>query len=138
MIALVQRVLEAAVRVDGQVVGAIGTGLLVLVCAEPGDTELQATKLVDKLLKLRVFADASGKMNRSVVDVAGGLLLVSQFTLAPMCPAATGPALPALLIRCWAVRFMRQCCAWQPSATRWWLQASLVPTCRSARSTTGR
>lgn len=82
MIALVQRVSEARVTVAGQVSGEIGRGLLVLVCAEPADTEAQAAKLVDKLLKLRIFSDEAGKMNRSLVDVAGGLLLVSQFTLA--------------------------------------------------------
>ncbi len=82
MIGLVQRVSEARVEVAGQVVGEINHGLLVLVCAEPADTELQAVKLVDKLLKLRIFSDTDGKMNRSVVDVAGGLLIVSQFTLA--------------------------------------------------------
>ena len=82
MIALVQRVSSASVEVGGQVVGAIGRGLLVLVCAEPGDSEAQAAKLVDKLLKLRIFSDDAGKMNRSVQDVAGGLLVISQFTLA--------------------------------------------------------
>ena len=82
MIALVQRVAEARVEVAGATVGAIGRGLLVLVCAEPADTEAQAAKLVDKLLKLRIFSDEAGKMNRSVQDVAGGLLVVSQFTLA--------------------------------------------------------
>ena len=82
MIALVQRVSQASVTVDGAVVGAIGRGLLVLVCAEPADTEGQVAKLVDKLLKLRIFSDDASKMNRSVVDVAGGLLVVSQFTLA--------------------------------------------------------
>ena len=82
MIALVQRVAEARVEVAGATVGAIGRGLLVLVCAEPADTEAQAAKLVDKLLKLRIFSDEAGKMNRSVQDVAGGLLIVSQFTLA--------------------------------------------------------
>lgn len=82
MIALVQRVAEARVEVAGAVAGAIGQGLLVLVCAEPADTEAQAAKLVDKLLKLRIFSDDAGKMNRSVQDVAGGLLVVSQFTLA--------------------------------------------------------
>ena len=92
MIAVVQRVSEAAVRVRGQVVGQIGPGLLVLVCAEPPDTEVQATKLVDKLLKLRLFADAAGKMNRSVVDMAGGLLIVSQFTLAADVSAGNRPS----------------------------------------------
>jgi D-tyrosyl-tRNA(Tyr) deacylase len=82
VIALVQRVARAQVSVDGTAVGHIGRGLLVLVCAEPADTEAQAARLVDKLLKLRIFADEAGKMNRSVQDVGGGLLIVSQFTLA--------------------------------------------------------
>ncbi len=82
MMALLQRVSEASVRVDGEVIGQIGKGLLVLVCAEKGDTEAVADKLLTKLLKLRIFGDESGKMNRSVQDVGGGLLLVSQFTLA--------------------------------------------------------
>ena len=87
MKAVVQRVLEASVTVSDRLVGEIGPGLLVLVCAEVGDTELQAQRLVDKLLKLRIFADEQGKMNRSVQDLDGagahgGLLLVSQFTLA--------------------------------------------------------
>ena len=82
MIALAQRVSEAAVLVDGITVGAITQGLLVLVCAEPADSDMQAQRLLDKLLKLRVFSDDAGKMNRSVQDVQGGLLIVSQFTLA--------------------------------------------------------
>jgi D-tyrosyl-tRNA(Tyr) deacylase len=101
VIALIQRVLEAQVSVAGRSVGQIGPGLLVLVCAEPADTDAQAARLVDKLLKLRIFADAAGKMNRSVVDVAGGLLIVSQFTLAADVsggnrPSFTGAAGPAL------------------------------------------
>ena len=82
MISLLQRVRQARVEVDGATIGAIGPGLLVLVCAERGDTELEADKLLAKLLRLRIFNDAAGKINRSVQDVAGGLLLVSQFTLA--------------------------------------------------------
>ena len=82
MIALIQRVRSARVEVAGAITGAIEQGLLVLVCAEPADTEVQAGKLVDKLLKLRIFSDEAGKMNRSVQDVNGGLLIVSQFTLA--------------------------------------------------------
>ncbi len=82
MLALAQRVSEARVVVDGAVAGEIGAGLLVLVCAEPQDTEVQAERLLGRLLKLRIFGDASGKMNRSVQDIGGGLLLVSQFTLA--------------------------------------------------------
>ena len=82
MIALVQRVIRAEVQVAGASIGAIGPGLLVLVCAEPADIEVVADKLVAKLLKLRIFGDAAGKMNLSVADVHGGLLIVSQFTLA--------------------------------------------------------
>lgn len=82
MLAVVQRVREAKVVVAGNTIGVIGQGLLVLVCAERGDSEAQADKLLAKLLKLRIFSDEAGKMNRSVQDVAGGLLLVSQFTLA--------------------------------------------------------
>ena len=82
MITVLQRVSEASVRVDGKVIGQIGPGLLVLLCAEQGDTEAVADKLLAKILKLRIFADEAGKMNRSVQDVGGGLLVVSQFTLA--------------------------------------------------------
>lgn len=82
MLALVQRVREARVDVDSATVGAIGRGLLVFVCAEPADTEAHAARLVAKLLKLRVFADAAGKMNLNLAEVGGGLLVVSQFTLA--------------------------------------------------------
>ena len=82
MISLLQRVRQARVEVAGEAVGEIGAGLLVLVCAEQGDGELEADRLLAKLLKLRIFADAAGKMNRSLQDVGGGLLVVSQFTLA--------------------------------------------------------
>ena len=82
MIALVQRVREARVEVAGRVTGSIGAGLLVFVCAEPQDDEAAAARLVAKLLKLRILADESGRMNRSVQDTGGGLLVVSQFTLA--------------------------------------------------------
>jgi D-tyrosyl-tRNA(Tyr) deacylase len=82
VISIIQRVREARVDIGDKTIGAIGQGLLVLVCAERGDSEVQADKLLAKLLKLRIFSDEAGKMNRSVQDVAGGLLLVSQFTLA--------------------------------------------------------
>ena len=82
MISVLQRVRAARVEVAGHTVGAIGAGLLVLVCAERGDSEVEADKLLAKLLKLRIFSDAAGKMNQSVQDTAGGLLIVSQFTLA--------------------------------------------------------
>ncbi len=79
---LLQRVSGARVEVGGEIVGSIDQGLLVLVAVEPGDTEAQAAKLLHKLLNYRVFSDADGKMNLSLADVSGGLLLVSQFTLA--------------------------------------------------------
>ncbi|MBN8491496.1 MAG: D-tyrosyl-tRNA(Tyr) deacylase, partial [Burkholderiales bacterium] len=82
MIALVQRVARAHVEIAGCTVGAIDAGLLVLVCAEPADTQAQVQRLVAKLLALRIFGDAEGRMNRNLQDVGGGLLLVSQFTLA--------------------------------------------------------
>jgi D-aminoacyl-tRNA deacylase len=82
MKAVLQRVVEAHVAIAGETVGTIGVGLLVLVCAERGDSEAVAEKLLAKILKLRIFSDETGKMNRSVQDVAGGLLIVSQFTLA--------------------------------------------------------
>jgi D-tyrosyl-tRNA(Tyr) deacylase len=104
MLALVQRVLRASVSVEGAVVGQIGRGFLVLVCAEQGDTTAEADKLLAKLLKLRVFSDAQGKMNHSIQDMDGAgtqgdLLLVSQFTLAADLsggnrPSFTGAALP--------------------------------------------
>ena len=109
MLALVQRVRRASVVVDGATVGAIERGLLVLVCAEQGDTEAQGDKLLAKLLKLRIFSDVQGKMNLSVQDMdgagigkdqVGGLLIVSQFTLAADTtggnrPSFTNAASPA-------------------------------------------
>ena len=92
MIGLLQRVSEAAVRVDGATVGAIGPGLLVLLCAEKGDTEREADLLLTKMLGYRVFSDEAGKMNRSLVDVNGGLLLVPQFTLAADTKSGTRPS----------------------------------------------
>lgn len=106
MLALVQRVSRAKVTVDAEVIGEIGHGFLVLVCAEQGDTRVEADKLLAKILKLRVFNDAGGKMNLSIQNVdgagtVGGLLLVSQFTLAAETtggnrPSFTNAAPPAL------------------------------------------
>jgi D-aminoacyl-tRNA deacylase len=92
MIGLLQRVSSANVVVDGEVTGAIGHGLMVLVCAEKGDTEKEADALLAKLLGYRVFSDDDGKMNRSVTEVAGGLLLVPQFTLAADTKSGTRPS----------------------------------------------
>ncbi|MDX2484720.1 MAG: D-aminoacyl-tRNA deacylase [Pseudodonghicola sp.] len=82
MRALIQRVSEASVTVDGDIIGQIGPGLLILICAMQGDTEAQADKLAAKIAKLRIFKDEADKMNRSLLDVGGAALVVSQFTLA--------------------------------------------------------
>lgn len=99
MIALLQRVTEASVVVDGATIGAIDAGLLVLLAVEPGDGEAQAARICERLLGYRVFSDAEGRMNRSLRDTAGGLLLVPQFTLAAdtrkgMRPSFTTAAAP--------------------------------------------
>lgn len=99
MLSVLQRVSQASVSVAGQVIGEINHGLLVLVCAEHGDTSAEADALLAKILKLRIFSDEQGKMNRSVQDVQGGLLIVSQFTLAADTrkgnrPSFTGAASP--------------------------------------------
>jgi len=90
--ALLQRVAEARVDIAGHTVGAIGPGLLVLLCAERGDGEAQADRMLAKILKLRIFSDEAGKMNRSVQDTGGGLLVVSQFTLAADASGGNRPS----------------------------------------------
>lgn len=92
MIALLQRVIQASVVVEHRTIGAIEAGLLVLLCAERNDTQKEADALLTKLLGYRVFPDDAGKMNRSVTDVAGGLLLVPQFTLAADTQSGTRPS----------------------------------------------
>jgi len=92
MIALLQRVSRASVDVDGKAIGAIDAGLMVLVCAERGDSEKESDDLLEKMLAYRVFSDDAGKMNRSVRDVSGGLLLVPQFTLAADTRSGTRPS----------------------------------------------
>jgi D-tyrosyl-tRNA(Tyr) deacylase len=82
VIGLLQRVSQARVEAGGQIVGAIGQGLMVLICAERGDGAVEADRLLERLLNYRVFCDADGKMNLSLREVGGGLLLVPQFTLA--------------------------------------------------------
>ncbi|SEK96719.1 D-tyrosyl-tRNA(Tyr) deacylase [Roseateles sp. YR242] len=101
MIALLQRVSQARVDVGDRCTGQIGRGFVLLLCAEPQDTEAVAEKLLQKVLKLRVFSDDAGKMNRSLQDTGGGLLIVSQFTLAADTssgnrPSFTGAAPAAL------------------------------------------
>jgi D-aminoacyl-tRNA deacylase len=92
---LLQRVSHAIVVVDGRTIGSIGVGLLVLMCAEPNDTTDSVDKLLAKIAKLRIFADDLGKMNRSVTDIAGGVLLVPQFTLAANTNSGTRPSFTA-------------------------------------------
>ena len=101
MIALLQRVTQANVEVAGAVIGRIGPGLLALLAVEPDDTEVQAERLVDRLIRYRVFEDDAGRMNRSLLDTGGGLLLVPQFTLAAdtdkgLRPSFTRAAAPEL------------------------------------------
>ena len=95
MMSVIQRVKNARVEVDGRITGQIEQGLLVLVCAEKGDTETEADKLLAKMLKLRIFSDGAGKMNKSVQDVGGGLLVVSQFTLAADIKGGNRPSFTA-------------------------------------------
>ncbi|MEO5560123.1 MAG: D-aminoacyl-tRNA deacylase [Dokdonella sp.] len=111
MIALIQRVIRARVDVDTQTVGAIGAGLLALVAVQPGDGETQAQRLLERVLGYRVFADEQGRMNRSLGDTGGGLLLVSQFTLAAdtrsgMRPGFSTAAAPAEA-QCWFARLVQ-------------------------------
>jgi D-tyrosyl-tRNA(Tyr) deacylase len=110
MLALLQRVTQARVEVGGRNVGAIQHGLLVLVCAEPDDTEDGVSRLVDRVLALRVFADAEGRMNLDLKAVGGGLLLVPQFTLAADTRKGTRPgfsrAAPPELGRRWFDRVL--------------------------------
>ena len=99
MIALIQRVLSARVDVESTTVGAIGPGLLALVAVQPGDDEPRTRRMLERLLGYRVFADEQGRMNRSLADTGGQLLLVSQFTLAAdtrsgMRPSFTSAATP--------------------------------------------
>lgn len=101
MIALIQRVREATVDVDGETIGRIGPGLLALVAVQPEDGETQTQRMLERLLGYRIFADADGKMNLSLADTGGGLLLVSQFTLAAdtakgMRPSFTSAAKPEI------------------------------------------
>jgi D-tyrosyl-tRNA(Tyr) deacylase len=124
MIALIQRVGEAAVHVDGERIGAIGPGLLALVAVEPGDDEARTQRMAERLLGYRVFSDAQGKMNLSLADTGGGLLLVSQFTLA----ADTSRGMRASFTSAAA-----------PEEGRRWFER-LVEACRSRHATveTGR
>ena len=92
MKALIQRVKRASVTIDGMLYSKIGTGLLVLLGVEKQDEKLNAQNLADKLSKLRIFEDENGKMNRSILDIEGEMLIVSQFTLCGDCKKGTRPS----------------------------------------------
>ncbi len=138
MMGLLQRVREARVEIDGETVGRIGPGLLVLVCAERGDTQAEADRLLDKLLRLRIFADEAGKMNRSVQDTGGGLLLVSQFTLAADTRGGNRPSFTQAAAPDDGRRLYDHFVARARARTRWWRRGASRPRCRCTSSTTGR
>ena len=98
MLSLIQRVTSASVVVDGATVGAIGPGLLALVGIEPGDGDAQVARMAQRLLGYRVFADARGRMNRSLAETGGGLLLVSQFTLAADTASGMRPGFSTAMV----------------------------------------
>ncbi len=138
MLAVLQRVQRARVEVAAQTIGSIEQGLLVLLCAERGDTDARANQLLAKILKLRIFSDEAGKMNLSVQDVAGGLLIVSQFTLAADVsggnrPSFTNAAPPDEGRRLYDY-FVQQAMA----AILLFKQGSSVLICRCTWSTTGQ
>ena len=113
MLSLIQRVTQASVTVDGETIGRIGPGLLALVGVEPGDGDAQVARMAERLLGYRVFGDAEGRMNRSLADTGGGLLLVSQFTLAAdtrsgMRPGFSTAAAPAEAERVFS-RLLAEC-----------------------------
>ncbi|RMH89084.1 D-tyrosyl-tRNA(Tyr) deacylase [Lysobacter pythonis] len=108
MLALIQRVGRAQVDIDGETVGRIGPGLLALVCAERGDDAARVVRMAEKLLSYRVFADGNGRMNRSLTDTGGQLLLVSQFTLAADTASGLRPSFSAAAAPDEAERLYRQ------------------------------
>ena len=113
MISLIQRVSAASVAVDGAIIGAIGPGLLALVGIEPGDGSAQVAKMARRLVGYRVFGDEQGRMNRSLADTGGGLLLVSQFTLAADTSSGLRPGFSTAMAPAEAERvfddFVREC-----------------------------
>ncbi len=127
---LLQRVRCARVEVSGEIVGAVDQGLLVLVAVEPGDTRASADKLLHKLLNYRVFSDADDKMNLSLADVGGGLLLVSQFTLAADTKSGLRPSFSTAAPRPWEKSCSTICSPRQNRCMALWHQVDSAPTCR--------
>lgn len=138
MKALIQRVRQARVEVAGERIGSIDEGLLVLVGVEREDDRACADKLLHKLLRYRVFRDDHDKMNRSLSDVGGGLLLVSQFTLAADTSSGLRPSFSTAAPQSWAKTFTIICSVRRVCTIRMWPAAVSVPICRSTCSTTGR
>ena len=128
MRAVLTRVKHASVSVDGKIIGQIGEGFLVLLGVTHEDTEAQAEKLADKLTGLRIFEDENEKMNRSLTDVGGQLLIVSQFTLYANCKKRRGRRWPSP-----CTRSSCSCAGTRASTPR---RASSAPTCRWTASTT--
>lgn len=135
---LLQRVRGARVEVAGEVVGAVDQGLLVLVAVEPEDTRASADKLLHKLLNYRVFSDAEGKMNLSLADVGGGLLLVSQFTLAADTKSGLRRAFRRPRHRSWEKSCSTIWLAKRNRCMALWHQVDSAPTCRCIWSMTAR
>lgn len=131
MIGLLQRVSRAGVAVDGVDIGVIGAGLLVLLCAERGDSEQEADRLLSKLLAYRVFSDAAGKMNLSLTQTGGGLLLVPQFTLAADTNSGTRPSFQPAPRRPTANGCSIISSPARRPRIRWCRPAASAPTCRS-------
>ena len=132
---VVQRVLSAKAVIDGETVGEIGQGLLVLVCAMPTDTEAVAGRFLDKLLKLRIFENDAGKLHHAVTDIdgtgtVGGLLLVSQFTLAADVTGGTGRVLQRRHRPIWRATCLTMWSCKPNNGTRWWLPGALRQTRR--------
>lgn len=127
---LLQRARGARVEVDGEIVGSIDQGLLVLVAVEPGDTPAHADKLLHKLLNYRVFSDPQGKMNLSLKDIDGGLLLVSQFTLAADTQSGLRPSFPPPRHRHSVPNCSTICWPRRGSSTPRWRAGVSVRTCR--------
>lgn len=139
MIALIQRVASAAVTVDGDTIGAIGPGLLALVGVEPGDGEAQVARMARRLLGYRVFADEAGRMNHSLADTGGGLLLVSQFTLAADTSSGMRPGFSTAMAPAEAERIFAGLVAkCRESHARGWKRGGSAPIWSSAWPTTAR
>jgi len=138
MITIIQRVTTAKVTVNNQDIGKIGTGIMALVAVEKADTEKDAQRLLERILNYRIFADSDDRMNLSLRDINGGLLLIPQFTLAADTQKAIGPVLFLPRRRKKARNCSTICNSWQSKLTPMLNSVSLEPICRFRWSITGR